>query len=211
MTETEAIDSLTAEIMGTAEPMAEEVVEETPQATPEESMKIDVAKIFSEQTKMMNEQSKKIDELSKKLADKETPAQPSEEEMMVEQARQKLGIDMQAMEAAKQLAEERKLAQMFDATQKEFKKEFPDVDMKEMGKWAEENGLLQMLNSGDINQWRVVGTAMKQIAKAVGTPDPITPTAQKGAETTVWDRKQKGENVSDTELAADVLKIAGIL
>ena len=212
--ETQAIDELTAMIMGEElPPQPEEApAEETPapaaQATPEAEMKIDVAKLFAEQNKIVAEQQRKIEELMK---EKEASREPTEEERMIAEAQQKLGIDMQKQQELYAMAEEFKKQKMFDGMVAEFKKEFPEIELKEMGEFANTNNLSNLLNSGDVNQWKVVATAMRLMAKPKQTPDAITPTAQKGAETTVWERLQKNEDVSDTEFGAALLKAGNAL
>jgi hypothetical protein len=203
MTEEDAINNLMAEVMGEAP--AEEAPQEAPPAKEPET-KIDVAAIIKQAT---DQQQKLFDEKLKAMEAKMQPQQEEqidEEAMQIEQARQKLGMDMEAMAAAKQLAEQNKMRAAFEATEREFKKEFPDVDMKEMGEWAQEVGMIGDLNSGDINRWRVVAGLMKRIAQPKGNPDPITPTATKGTETSVWDKTKKGEDVSMVDLGEAILQ-----
>lgn len=205
MTEEDAINNLMAEVMGEEEVAPEPVVEKTPEKEPE--TKIDVAAIIKQAT---DAQQKLFDEKLKAMEAKMQPPQQEEqvdeEAMAIEQARQKLGMDMEAMAAAKQLAEQNKMRAAFEATEREFKREFPDVDMKEMGEWAQEVGMIDDLNSGDINRWRVVAGLMKRIALPKSSPDPITPSATKGTETSVWDKTKKGEEVPMVDLGEAILK-----
>lgn len=216
-TEEQAINDLTSMIYG-QETQGEAPAEEAPATSeepkaeakePETDIKIDVAKLFAEQTKIIQEQARKLEEMTKKQ--EEAPQAPSEEEMMIEQARQKLGIDMQKQQELYKMAEKMKAQEELEAIVNTFKKEFPEVELKDMGEFAETNGLMDLLNSKDLNQWRVVAKAMRVVAKPVAKPDAITPTAQKGAETTVWDRMKKGEDVSDTEFGAALLKHSNAL
>jgi len=204
MTEEDAINNLMAEVMGEAPAQEEAPMEEAPAKEPE--TKIDVAAIIKQAT---DQQQALFDEKLKAMEAKMQPQQEEqidEEAMQIEQARQKLGMDMEAMAAAKQLAEQNKMRAAFEATEREFKKEFPDVDMKEMGEWAQEVGMIDDLNSGDINRWRVVAGLMKRIAQPKSSPDPITPSATKGTETSVWDKTKKGEDVSMVDLGEAILQ-----
>lgn len=211
-TEEQAINDLTEMIYSQEAPPSEALVEEAPAPTPTEApakdpeaeIKIDVAKLFAEQTKIIQEQAKKLEELTKQ---QEEPPMPTEEEMIIEQARQKMGITQEMLEMAAKYKEQKELEGMI-AT---FKKSFPEIELKEMGEFAEANGMMDALNSKDLNQWSVVAKAMRITAKPASKPDAITPTAQKGAETTVWERVKKGDNVSDTEWGAELLKFGNAL
>ena len=212
-TEEQAINDLTSMIYSQEAPQGEAPAEEAapepttteaPAKDPEAEIKIDVAKLFAEQTKIIQEQAKKLEELTKQ---QEQPPVPTEEEMMIEQARQKIGMTQEMFEMAAKYKEQKELEGMI-AT---FKKSFPEIELKEMGEFAEANGMMNALNSKDINQWGLVAQAMRITAKPVAKPDSITPTAQKGAETTVWDRLKKREDVSDTEFGAELLKFGNAL
>lgn len=209
-TEEEAISNLMSQVLG--DEVAEEVpVEEVPAEAPKGAdAKIDVAAIIKQVT---DQQQKLFDEKLKameaKMAPKEEAPQMNEEAMQIEEARRKLGLDMEAQEAARQMMEERKQREHFAQVEREFKREFPDIDLKEMGEWAEEVGMLEDLNSGDINRWKLVANLMKRIAAPKSEPDPITPSATRGAETSVWERQSKGEQVDDLEIGAAILAKTG--
>lgn len=206
-TEEEAISNLMSQVLGEEAPV--EAPTEAPVEEPKEEVKFDVASIIKQAT---DAQQKLFDEKLSAMEAKLKPQQaeaPDEEAMMIEDARRKIGLDMEAQEAARQMLEERKAREFFSATEREFKKEFPDVDLKEMGVWAQEVGMIDDLNTGDINRWRVVAGLMKRIAAPKGVPDPITPSATKGTETSVWEKQKKGEDVSDLEFGAQILKTSG--
>jgi len=212
MNEEQAIADLNSMIFGdeapAEEPQAEAPREEAPAKEPEAELKIDVAKLFAEQNKIVAEQQRKIEELMK--AKEEAPAEPSEEDMLVRQAQEKLGLDMQKQQQLYQMAEEYRMQKETEALVSQFKKEFPEIELKDMGKFAEENGMMDALNSRDLGMWGIVAKTMRMVSKPVDKPDAITPTAQKGAEVTVWDRMKKGESVSETEQGAALLKAAGL-
>jgi len=218
MTEEEAVNDLTNMVLGETpaeenkEPKSEENTE-TPSQEKEETpkepdVKVDVAKIIHDQQKMVADQNKKIAELESKMQDSPTDGQ-SEEDLLIQEAQQKLGIDQQKMQDLYKMQEEMARAKEFDSRVSEFQKNNSDIDMKEMGKWAEDNNLTPMLNSGDINQWNVIANAMRAVAKAPNKPDPITPSSQKGAEQTIWQKVDKGEKVDDIDLGIDLLKGVG--
>ena len=218
MTEEEAINDLTNMVIGEApaeenkEPKAEENTETPSQEkgeTPKEpDVKIDVAKIIHDQQKMVADQNKKIAELESKMQDSPTDGQ-SEEDMLIQEAQQKLGIDQQKMQDLYKMQEQMAQQEAFNNMLTDFKKNNEDIDVNEMGKWAEDNNLTSMLNSGDVNQWNVVANAMRAVAKVTAKPDNITPSNQKGAEQTVWQKVDKGEKVDDIDLGIDILKGVG--
>ena len=211
MTEEEAINDLTSMITGNEEAPQEAQQEEAPavvEEPKEADIKIDVSKIMAEQTKLMSEQSKKIDALTKQMEEKDKE-EPTEEELAIAEAQRKLGIDAQQQQKMQEFLAKQERMEAFNAQLSQLQKEHPEIDPQKMAKFAEDNGLMDLLNSHDINQWRVVANTMKQVAKIVDKPDNIIPSAPKGAENSIWEKVDKGEKVDDIDLGIDLLKGIG--
>lgn len=242
--EEQAIEELTNMVMGEETPAqeaqeapAEEAQEtqaqeaqETPAQETQEAkvdndtkaeVKIDVAEIIK---RTMDEQSKrfeeKLGELAKKI-DKQEEKELSEEELMIQQAKEKLGLEelqkqqQEMYEMYQKQQQQLQMQEKLDKMEEEFTKANPNIKLKELDKWATENGLTEQMQlgfeSGNVAIWNVLADAMQKVAEVKNKPDPITPTASKGAETTVWERQKRGEEVSDIDIGADLLKTAGLL
>jgi len=85
----------------------------------------------------------------------------------------------------------------------DFTKTHPNVTQDELAKWANDNKLNTMLSSKE--GWEAIYQAMQFQAKSKSTPDAITPTDKGGIETSAFDRRAKGEKVSDIELGLDLI------
>ena len=59
--------------------------------------------------------------------------------------------------------------------------------------------------------WKAVAKAMISLAKVSGEPDPIIGSNRGAGGVNAFERVKKGENVSDIELGAEILKSAGML
>ena len=215
-----AIEELTNMVTGEEMPQ-EEIKEEAPPAekevapTPEPEtakepdVKIDVAKIISEQAKQIADLQKNMQEKEEAKKEEQMSEEDMAEQQMIQEAQQKIGIDAQKQQELYAMLEQRKEEAAFDVMVNDFQKAHPSVDMKEMGEWAKENNLMQMLDSKDVNQWNVVANAMESIAKVAAQPDNITPTAQQNSGGSVWEKMDKGEEVSQEELGMDLLRGVG--
>ena len=107
----------------------------------------------------------------------------------------------QAQEAARKRA-------VFDKNLDQFSKDYPTIKPEEMGKWAEQNGFLSLLGE-NYDGWKAVANAMIKIATPTQKPDEIIDTNRSGGELGAFDRMKKGEEVSDVEIGAELLKQAG--
>lgn len=120
---------------------------------------------------------------------------------MQEQIRQLQEAQAQAQEAARKRA-------VFDKNLDQFSKDYPTIKPEEMGKWAEQNGFLSLLGE-NYDGWKAVANAMIKIATPTQKPDEIIDTNRSGGELSAFDRIKKGEDVSDVEIGAELLKQAG--
>ena len=114
----------------------------------------------------------------------------------------------QAAQAA--AAEQARQQEIFNKNSAEFKKDFPTIKLEELGKFADENGFMPLLGE-NYDGWKAVAKAMINLAKVSGEPDPIIGSNRGAGGVKAFERVKKGENVSDIELGAEILKSAGML
>lgn len=114
----------------------------------------------------------------------------------------------QAAQAA--AAEQARQQEIFNKNSAEFKKDFPTIKLEELGKFADENGFMPLLGE-NYDGWKAVAKAMINLAKVSGEPDPIIGSNRGAGGVNAFERVKKGENVSDIELGAEILKSAGML
>ena len=114
----------------------------------------------------------------------------------------------QAAQAA--AAEQARQQEIFNKNSAEFKKDFPTIKLEELGKFADENGFMPLLGE-NYDGWKAVAKAMIGLAKVSGEPDPIIGSNRGAGGVSAFERVKKGENVSDIELGAEILKSAGML
>lgn len=216
MTENEAIDLLAGELMNTNqnEPNKQEA-DQTNKQEVNQGENISQNEINSQ---IINS----LEKISQKL-DKNEPSEPNTQQNMPseqEMALNELGLGSVAAQLAaqqKQLDEQQALIQaqqeqqrrqaVFDSNVEKLRKEFPTINPDDLGKWANENGLSDLV-SENYNGWRVVAKAMINIARAANSPDLITSSNGSNATQSAFDRLQKGEAVDDLELGAEILKMS---
>lgn len=114
----------------------------------------------------------------------------------------------QAAQAA--AAEQARQQGIFNKNSTEFKKDFPTIKLEELGKFADENGFMPLLGE-NYDGWKAVAKTMISLAKVSGEPDPIIGSNRGAGGVSAFERVKKGENVSDIELGAEILKSAGML
>lgn len=114
----------------------------------------------------------------------------------------------QAAQAA--AAEQARQQEIFNKNSAEFKKDFPTIKLEELGKFADENGFMPLLGE-NYDGWKAVAKTMINLAKVSGEPDPIIGSNRGAGGVNAFERVKKGENVSDIELGAEILKSAGML
>ena len=117
-------------------------------------------------------------------------------------------VQFQAAQAA--AAEQARQQEIFNKNSAEFKKDFPTIKLEELGKFADENGFMPLLGE-NYDGWKAVAKTMISLAKVSGEPDPIIGSNRGAGGVSAFERVKKGENVSDIELGAEILKSAGML
>ena len=207
MTENEAIDALMGAFDNdeqAAEPASEAVSEPREQAAAQETS-------AAEQAIETPKEAPKSEATQKEIASTVTPEQQAMLDSIglgdIGQIREQLA-QFQAAQAA--AAEQARQQGIFNKNSAEFKKDFPTIKLEELGKFADENGFMPLLGE-NYDGWKAVAKAMINLAKVSGEPDPIIGSNRGTNEAGAFDRIKKGENVSDVELGAEILKAAGML
>ena len=210
MTEQEALDSLMSDLIGSEaqpEPTPEPVPEVVPQAKEEPKSELpDIKAMLENQSKMIEELKTKVESKPQEKSEL-TPEQMAEQEM-IRRAQEQLGITKLLEQQQKQEAELQR-AMQYQAEEKNFKQLHPEVDLEELASWAQGNGYEKVLGLGAVG-WSVIAKAMEAQAKPIAKPDPITPATSQGAESSAFDRLQKGEKVTPIEAGEDLLRTAGL-
>jgi hypothetical protein len=207
MTENEAIDALMGAFDNdeqAAEPTSEAVSEPREQAAAQETS-------ATEQAIEAPREAPKSEATQKESTSAVTPEQQAMLDSIglgdIGQIREQLA-QFQAAQAA--AAEQARQQGIFNKNSAEFEKDFPTIKLEELGKFADENGLMPLLGE-NYDGWKAVAKAMINLAKVSGEPDPIIGSNRGTNEAGAFDRIKKGENVSDVELGAEILKAAGML
>ncbi|WP_314069950.1 HIT family hydrolase [Campylobacter showae] len=207
MTENEAIDALMGAFGNdeqATEPTSEAVSEPREQAATQETS-------ATEQAIEAPKEAPKSEATQKESASAVTPEQQAMLDSIglgdIGQIREQLA-QFQAAQAA--AAEQARQQGIFNKNSAEFKKDFPTIKLEELGKFADENGFMPLLGE-NYDGWKAVAKAMISLAKVSGEPDPIIGSNRGTNEAGAFDRIKKGENVSDVELGAEILKTAGML
>ncbi|MGH1601568.1 hypothetical protein [Campylobacter majalis] len=91
-----------------------------------------------------------------------------------------------------------------------FKEAFPQIEPDEMAKWAQDRGFDAMLTQG-FNGWSAIAKQMIAQATTLAKPDDIISTNKQGNELGAFEKMQKGEDVSDIQIGAELLKTAGLI
>ena len=207
MTENEAIDALMGAFGNdeqAVEPTSEAVSEPQEQAAAQETS-------TTGQAIEASKEAPKSEATQKESASAVTPEQQTMLDSIglgdIGQIREQLA-QFQAVQAA--AAEQARQQGIFNKNSAEFKKDFPTIKLEELGKFADENGFMPLLGE-NYDGWKAVAKAMINLAKVSGEPDPIIGSNRGTNEAGAFDRIKKGENVSDVELGAEILKAAGML
>ncbi|MBR8466184.1 HIT family hydrolase [Campylobacter sp. faydin G-140] len=104
-----------------------------------------------------------------------------------------------------QQAEEARRQNVFNQNITQFEKEFPTINPKEFGEFAKANGFDGYLGE-DYNMWRLVANTMLQIATPKQRTDEIIGNGGGKNEISAFERLKNGEDVSDIEIGAELLK-----
>ena len=217
MTEQEALNELTAIVNGNeqAEPETNEAAEQPaeeaktePVAEPEEPKKEELNIDTIKQA------------LTEALAAKEQSTQGAKPQLEPEKQAllDSLGLGNldalkaqmdQITQAQAAQAEEARRQAVFDKNLAEFKKDYPTIRPDDLAEFAKAHGMSDLLGENYVG-WKAVAMGMINVAKSKEKPDEILSGSNASSELSAFDRAKKGENVSDVEYGAELLKLAGL-
>ena len=217
MTEQEALNELTAIVKGNeqAEPETNEVVEQ-----PTEEAKTEPATVSDEPKKEELNIDAIKQALTEALAAKEQSTQGAKPQLEPEKQAllDSLGLGNldalkaqmdQITQAQAAQAEEARRQAVFDKNLAEFKKDYPTIRPDDLAEFAKAHGMSDLLGENYVG-WKAVAMGMINVAKSKEKPDEILSGSNASSELSAFDRAKKGENVSDVEYGAELLKLAGL-
>lgn len=217
MTEQEALNELTAIVNGSeqAEPETNEVAEQ-----PAEEAKTEPATVSEEPKKEELNIDAIKQALTEALAAKEQSTQGAKPQLEPEKQAllDSLGLGNldalkaqmdQISQAQAAQAEEARRQAVFDKNLAEFKKDYPTIRPDDLAQFAKAHGMSDLLGENYVG-WKAVAMGMINVAKSKEKPDEILSGSNASSELSAFDRAKKGENVSDVEYGAELLKLAGL-
>lgn len=217
MTEQEALNELTAIVNGNeqAEPETNEVAEQ-----PAEEAKTEPATVSDEPKKEELNIDAIKQALTEALAAKEQSTQGTKPQLEPEKQAllDSLGLGNldalkaqmdQITQAQAAQAEEARRQAVFDKNLAEFKKDYPTIRPDDLAQFAKAHGMSDLLGENYVG-WKAVAMGMINVAKSKEKPDEILSGSNASSELSAFDRAKKGENVSDVEYGAELLKLAGL-
>ena len=217
MTEQEALNELVGIVNGNeqAEPETNEVVEQ-----PTEEAKTEPATVSDEPKKEELNIDAIKQALTEALAAKEQSTQGVKPQLEPEKQAllDSLGLGNldalkaqmdQITQAQAAQAEEARRQAVFDKNLAEFKKDYPTIRPDDLAEFAKAHGMSDLLGENYVG-WKAVAMGMINVAKSKEKPDEILSGSNASSELSAFDRAKKGENVSDVEYGAELLKLAGL-
>lgn len=217
MTEQEALNELTAIVNGNeqAETETNEVAEQ-----PAEEAKTEPAVVSDEPKKEELNIDAIKQALTEALAAKEQSTQGAKPQLDPEKQAllDSLGLGNldalkaqmdQITQAQAAQAEEARRQAVFDKNLAEFKKDYPTIRPDDLAEFAKAHGMSDLLGENYVG-WKAVAMGMINVAKSKEKPDEILSGSNASSELSAFDRAKKGENVSDVEYGAELLKLAGL-
>lgn len=217
MTEQEALNELTAIVNGNeqAETETNEVAEQ-----PAEEAKTEPATVSDEPKKEELNIDAIKQALTEALAAKEQSTQGAKPQLEPEKQAllDSLGLGNldalkaqmdQITQAQAAQAEEARRQAVFDKNLAEFKKDYPTIRPDDLAEFAKAHGMSDLLGENYVG-WKAVAMGMINVAKSKEKPDEILSGSNASSELSAFDRAKKGENVSDVEYGAELLKLAGL-
>ena len=217
MTEQEALNELTAIVNGNeqVEPETNEAAEQ-----PAEGAKTEPAVVPDEPKKEELNIDAIKQALTEALAAKEQSAQETKPQLEPEKQAllDSLGLGNldalkaqmdQITQAQAAQAEEARRQAVFDKNLAEFKKDYPTIRPDDLAEFAKAHGMSDLLGENYVG-WKAVAMGMINVAKGKEKPDEILSGSNASSELSAFDRAKKGENVSDVEYGAELLKLAGL-
>nr|DAN56853.1 MAG TPA: hypothetical protein [Caudoviricetes sp.] len=216
MTEQEALNELVGIVNGDeqAEPETNEVAEE-PQEQP-----VEQAAVAQEPKKEELSIEAIKQAMAEAMAAKEQPQEPAQPPLDPEKQAllDSLGLGNldalkaqmdQISQAQAAQAEEARRQAVFDKNLAEFKKDYPTIRPDDLAEFAKAHGMSDLLGENYVG-WKAVAMGMINVAKSKEKPDEILSGSNASSELSAFDRAKKGENVSDVEYGAELLKLAGL-
>ena len=217
MTEQEALNELVSIVNGDdqVEPETNEVAEQ-----PAEGAKTEPAVVPDEPKKEELNIDAIKQALTEALAAKEQSAQETKPQLEPEKQAllDSLGLGNldalkaqmdQITQAQAAQAEEARRQAVFDKNLAEFKKDYPTIRPDDLAEFAKAHGMSDLLGENYVG-WKAVAMGMINVAKSKEKPDEILSGSNASSELSAFDRAKKGENVSDVEYGAELLKLAGL-
>nr|WP_315520099.1 HIT family hydrolase [uncultured Campylobacter sp.] len=219
MTEQEALNELVGIVNGDeqVEPETNEAAQET-QEQPKEQVAEQVATQEPKKEELNIEAIKQA--MAEALAAKEQPQEPAHPQLDPEKQAllDSLGLGNldalkaqmdQISKAQAAQAEEARRQAVFDKNLAEFKKDYPTIRPDDLAEFAKAHGMSDLLGENYVG-WKAVAMGMINVAKSKEKPDEILSGSNASSELSAFDRAKKGENVSDVEYGAELLKLAGL-
>lgn len=217
MTEQEALNELVGIVNGNeqAEPETNEVAEQ-----PAEEAKTEPATVSDEPKKEELNIDAIKQALTEELAAKEQSTQGAKPQLEPEKQAllDSLGLGNldalkaqmdQITQAQAAQAEEARRQAVFDKNLAEFKKDYPTIRPDDLAEFAKAHGMSDLLGENYVG-WKAVAMGMINVAKSKEKPDEILSGSNASSELSAFDRAKKGENVSDVEYGAELLRLAGL-
>jgi HIT family protein len=218
MTEQEALNELVGIVNGDeqVEPQTSEATQEI-QEQPKEQVAEQVAAQEPKKEELNIEAIRQA--MAEALAAKEQPkeAQPQldpEKQALLDSlglgnlSELKAQMDQIAQAQAAQAEEARRQA-VFDKNLAEFKKDYPTIRPDDLAQFAKTHGISELLGENYAG-WKAVAMGMISVAKSKEKPDEILSGSNASSALSAFDKAKKGENVSDVEYGAELLKLAGL-
>ncbi len=98
--------------------------------------------------------------------------------------------------------------EIFSQNVASLKKDFGEIDINELAKWAKENGVMSLLNTPKYESWKALARLFTKINRVKPSSDEITKNSGANSATTL-EKLNKGESVSDIEIGAMLLAEIG--
>jgi HIT family protein len=210
MTEQEALNELASMVNGDeqVEPKTNEAAEQPVEQSVEEPKKEELSIEAIKQA------------LSEAMAAKEQSQEPTQPQLDPEKQAllESLGLGNlselkaqmeQISQAQAAQAEEARRQAVFDKNLAEFKKDYPTIRPDDLAQFAKTHGISELLGENYAG-WKAVAMGMISVAKSKDRPDEIISGSNASSALSAFDKAKKGENVSDVEYGAELLKLAGL-
>ena len=216
MTEQEALNELASMVNGDeqVEPETNEVAQEAQEQEAQQAVAAEEPK----KEELSIEAIKQA--LSEAMAAKEQSQEPTQPQLDPEKqalleslglgnlSELKAQMEQISQAQAAQVEEARRQA-VFDKNLAEFKKDYPTIRPDDLAQFAKAHGMSDLLGENYVG-WKAVAMGMINVAKSNEKPDEIISGSNASSALSAFDKAKKGENVSDVEYGAELLKLAGI-